>query len=88
MPVVAIWKIAYGIPLPSEARAICERSVSPPISCGIFPNAKARSEMPKKITPRRTAMIDIVSAAFFASGFLKAATPSEIASVPVKATEP
>ena len=44
--------------------------------------------MPKKITARRTAIIDIVSAAFFASGFLKAATPSEIASVPVSATDP
>ena len=44
--------------------------------------------MPKKITARSTAIIDIVSAAFFASGFLKAATPSEIASVPVSATDP
>ena len=30
----------------------------------------------------------IVSAAFFASGFLNTATPSEMASVPVSATDP
>ena len=44
--------------------------------------------MPKKIVASRTDMMLMVFAAFFASGFLNAETPSEIASVPVRATEP
>ena len=76
------------MPSPNEARAICDINVSPPTSCGTFPNANASNEMPKKIVARRIDMMLIVFAAFFASGFLNAGTPSEIASVPVSATEP
>ena len=44
--------------------------------------------MPRNIAIARTAMVSSVAAAFLASGFLKAGTPSDTASTPVIAVQP
>ena len=55
---------------------------------GTAPLTVARYEIPRKTTPRMTAIATIVVWAFFHSGGLNAGVPFEIASVPVIALQP
>ncbi len=73
-------------PAPNAWRATSEITVV--FSLGTVWYFAARNEMPRNMVPRHTPMIMSVSRACFASGFLNAGTPLEMASTPVMAAPP
>jgi hypothetical protein len=89
MSAVLSWNTTNnGEPAPKTAVATWAIAVGPPSLVGWNPKATPTTAIPMKMTARRTAMIDIVLAAFFDSGGLNAGTPLAMASTPVRATDP
>ena len=77
-----------NVPSPIAALTIWDITVGVPLSYGIAWILCANQETPKTKEPSKVLMITSVRRAFTCSGALKSATPSEIASRPVKDDPP
>src|SRR5207249_9631407 len=82
---VAICSTNQSGPGPNTVLPICEITVS---VAGTTPRLVARNDVPRNIEPMSMLIQMRVVLALRHSGFLKAGTPLEIASVPVKAVQP
>ena len=85
---VATWITMKNAPSPTTTRATCESTVFSSDGSGTMPIVLAMKLMPRNRAAKIPAAQTSVMRALRHSGGLKAGTPSEIASTPVRAAAP